>query len=165
MGFVKELVPLEGPEREWLDSFKFTYHDNNVKYEVINKDGRIMARSFWVIDREKKMFLINLGGIGWYGTEGLPSIKVLVINNKVISKIYTRIELQGDKEIGIKVRWNIETIVILKEYQGKSSEIIQLIVDALIAMGVAISSKNITPSEIKFENIEKPNFALEIDYE
>lgn len=119
MGFVKELVPLEGPEREWLDSFKFTYHDNNVKYEVISKDGRIMARSFWVIDRINNMFLISLGGFGWYGTEGLPSIKVLVKGNKVISEVCTRVELEGNTEKGTKVRWNIETITILKEYEKK----------------------------------------------
>lgn len=36
MSFVNELVPLNVPDREWLNSFNLTYKNYPMEYEYIN---------------------------------------------------------------------------------------------------------------------------------
>lgn len=47
----------------------------------------------------------------------------------------------------------------------KSDEITQCVVNGLVAMGVAITSENINPLEIKFDYIAEPVLSTVIEYE
>ncbi|MCH1941983.1 hypothetical protein [Holdemania massiliensis] len=162
MTFVKELIPLNGPDREWLESFKLTYNNKPIEYSIYNFKGQLIAQRVWAIDHEKKMILISLGGQGNYYSEGLPKKLVLISKEKIISKIYGRFDLEGNSETGIKVFWKLEKISILEQYKNNEKEIITNIINAFNALGDTTTKRDAV-TEVEFHQIASPTYVKDIE--
>lgn len=146
------------------------------KYEKMNEDDLKFVQDFnfrnplshirplrlthWTADRERKAFLIALGGEGYYGAE-IPGFFVFIWKNRVM-KIEAFTEGQGNFEKGIEVWWKINKIIIPDIFKKDQQIIMDLIREAFIAESRCYRIdcvKNIT-----FDYIAEPSFVKEVNY-
>jgi hypothetical protein len=108
--------------------------------------NEFVAPKKWVIDRERDVFLICLGGQGRERSE-IPLIFVLVWKGEII-RFDTFYKGHGDPQAGQEFWWNVLDIVIPSLLKSKKTEIFQLIREALTEYGDGIDSKYVKATHI-----------------
>lgn len=127
MSFICERLCEE--DREYIQSFQFKNPFTGA--DELNKIPR-----YWVVDKEKKYYLICLGGQGFTLNEEYPPYYYeLIIDNSAIH-VEARFGSVGDRKIGFTMTWHIESIIIPATLEYMSSEkVICIIKEALEEYG------------------------------
>ena len=136
MAFICGDVPLDGPEREWLNSFNFMYDGKAARYEIWYND-EIVYRRCWSIDRDRKMFILCVGGgSGAFDVDARP-LELYFVWNKIACKLEVRYEGGGSLIIGRTLKWRIDSIVIPREYKEDKEAIVDAIKEAMYSFDKA----------------------------
>jgi len=86
----------------------------------------------WLVDRERELYFINLGG----GGPDRPYFLVLADRSGVVLRAEGREKSEGRyMPQGITVAWNIESLAIPKKQSARSGELLALFSEALRAYG------------------------------
>lgn len=139
MAFVNERIPDEEKEQ-----FKDLSRWKNPV------TGRQIEIYKWTIDRERDVFFIPLGGYG--GRPGMPDYFVLSWHGAVI-EIDGCGEASGNAEKGVVVFWNIANVVIPRSLESKSTEVIELVKEAMEASGWVLDRDFIKEVNFKIKRI------------
>lgn len=147
MAFVNE--KLTDKDKEFISSFKFH-----------NPIGRLNELApipeEWSIDRENKYYLICLGGQGELDNEYPPNYYKLIVNTDVVD-IKARYKTVGYGKTGIKITWEIESIVV--NSKKTDFDIQQIAMSALESYGNIHFGGHITKTE--FDSIAEPFYLRE----
>lgn len=106
MAFVLE--KLTEQDKEFIASFKFI--------QPIGGQGKVLAKipNNWAADRERKIFLVCLGGQGDSFDEEYPPFYYRLIWNNSAVNIEARYESVGNYTTGVSMTWRIHRIVVPK---------------------------------------------------
>ncbi len=142
MAFINE--KLTEKDKEFIASFKFH-----------NPIGRLNELAClpeeWSIDKENNYYLICLGGKGELDKEYPPNYYKLIINTSVVD-IKARYQTVGNGKTGIKITWEIESIVA--NSKKTDIDIKRIAMSALESYGNIHFGGHITKTE--FDSIAEP---------
>ncbi len=107
------------PEKDWA-----LFNSFQLKYE--KEDVIASKHKCWVVDRERDIFFILLGG----GTYDRPEEYALILNNKVIILDTTCRRVKGVD--GNKIlHWRIESVVVPSELKKKEKDILNILYELI----------------------------------
>ncbi|MBQ8435370.1 MAG: hypothetical protein IJX24_05120 [Oscillospiraceae bacterium] len=142
MPFVNE--KLTEKDKKFIASFKFH-----------NPIGRLNELASlpeeWSIDKDNNYFLICLGGQGELDKEYPPNYYKLIINTEVVD-IKARYKTEGNGITGIKITWEIESIVA--DARKTDADIKQIVMSAFESYGNIHFGGHIIKTE--FDSIAEP---------
>lgn len=126
MSFINE--SLTESDKRFIESFKFR--------QPLWRDKLADNPEDWSVDKERKFFLICLGGQGeLFDREYPPNYYRLIIDNKVI-KIEAYFKSEGNHSTGVKMTWRIESIIAPKVLKNKYQEtLVEIIKEAFTCYG------------------------------
>lgn len=148
MGFICERLSEE--DGKYIQSFQFC-----------NPLGRMnelcsIPRN-WAVDREKKYYLICLGGQGFTYKEEYPPYYYRLIIQDVAIKIEARFESAGDGTSGVRMIWRINSIDVPRSLESISQEnVLSIVKEALTAYSHIHKGDNIIV--IDFSRVATPYY-------
>ncbi len=148
MSFVCERLNEE--DEKYFRQFQFYYPFGGAK-----ELARVPRN--WVVDREKRYYLICLGGQGYtLNEEYLPYYYRLIIDDIAIN-IEARFKSEGDGTKGVTMMWQINSIAVPNclEYVS-GDEIISIVKEAFITYSYVHKGDNILA--ITFANVAAPHY-------
>jgi hypothetical protein len=137
MAFVNELIPEE-------QKAKFPFPVST------RPDGSKPTLWKWTIDRERDAYLvlINAGGGGHVGT---PLTEYYILNWRgELIRFVGEPQVSGTKETGQVLSWRVYSLVISSTLEERKEEVLQLIRDALDAMGLLYKRDRVVAVNVEF---------------
>ena len=125
MAYVEE--KLTEQDKEFIARFQF-------KAPFGLGSGLAKTPSEWAADKERKYYLICLGGQGWrsYDTDEYPpNYYKLIMGNKVV-EIAARICHEGTIKTGVTVYWKLEGIYVDKTIDLQKEELLKIVEEAFV---------------------------------
>ncbi|PYG83911.1 hypothetical protein LY28_03759 [Ruminiclostridium sufflavum DSM 19573] len=148
MAFIYEKI--SETDRQRLNSF------NLVSPLTKNKP---IAPSKWIIDRERDVFLVSLGGQGFYESE-IPRFYALIWKNNVVL-VETFRNGVGSLSDGVEISWKITKIEAKESLLKDKDEMIELIKEGLDAEGSG--GRRDCVKKVNFDYIASPWFIRDVN--
>ncbi len=148
MSFVCERLNEE--DKEYIQSFQF--QDPFGRRGELNRIPR-----YWAVDRERKYYLICLGGQGYTLSEEYPPYYYRLIIDNIAINIEARFKSEGDGTKGVTMMWQINSIAVpnFLEYISRE-ELISIVKEAFTTYSNNHKGDNILA--ITFANVAVPHY-------